>query len=95
MDDKKYPIGTLIVFKPIGIKREVVLKDYGKVGKLVGIVPKYSNRRGYNRLLIVLKGSTHVSNMSSSRLFVTWCTTWRNLELAKNQQLLFDFAYER
>lgn len=86
---KEYLIGTSIIFKPINTKREIVLKDYGKVGKIVGIMKEY----GDSRPLIVLKESAHVSDVSSSELFVTWRTVWRNIELAKNQQLLFSFMH--
>ena len=53
---KTYPVGTAIIFKPGQINREVVLKDYGKVGKVVGVMEGYSG----SRPLIVLKESTHV-----------------------------------
>ena len=88
MNSKECPIGTKIIFKPMQTKREIVLRDYGKVGRLVGVMEDW----GESRPLIVLKGSTHISYASSSKLFVTWRTSWRNIELVKkNQQLLFAF----
>lgn len=88
MDNKKCLVGATIIFKPTQTHREVVLKDYGKVGKLVGVEEGW----GESRPLIVLKESTHISKVSSPRLFITWRTVWRNIEVVvKNQQLLFDF----
>ena len=88
MNSKECLIGAKVIFKPIETRREVVLRDYGKVGRLVGVEDSW----GGSRPLIVLEGSTHISEISSPKLFVTWRTLWKDIEIVKkNQQLLFDF----
>ena len=86
-DKLKYPIGTMIRFKPSIFECDLVLKDTDKIGKIVGVA------FGGNRVLIVLSGSTHESDQSTKECFVTWCTLWYMIEPIGQQQLEFDFMY--
>jgi hypothetical protein len=84
----KYPRGTRIRFVPSVYSYDEVLADMNKTGRIVGFTMS-------NRPLIVLSKSTHESDYSTEKLFVTWQTTWSNIKILpqKNQQLLFSFMY--
>ena len=84
---KKYPIGTNVRYIGSEFARKRGGCDIGMRGKIVGYVCDYP--------LIFLPDSAHISGFSTHQVPVTWQVGWDSLEmLAKNEQLLFDFAYE-
>ena len=81
MDDKKYPVGTPIVFIAHKSMCTQAQQDDGKRGKIVG-------ETSYGKVKIFLPNS--VKNYGNE---ITWVTAWKNIKplLQKNQQLLFSF----
>ena len=84
--DKKWPIGTKIRF----IHRTL---DTGKIGKIVAY-------HGGNPTVYLPTAEKHIKYNRCSiykGVKITWHCGWDDIEIlaVKNQQLLFDFAYER
>lgn len=81
MDDRKYPIGTKIIYKPntTSVNSEA-RKDIGKQGTVIANLG--------NQVKIHLP--------TSEKRNKTWQTSWKNIKpiLVKNQQLLFSFMEE-
>jgi len=87
MDDKKYPVGTRIMYYPprshsMGSVRD----DRGRIGTIVGI-------SRHNHPLIYLPESKNISIYSTEQVPATWQTHWSYLKILsqKNQQLEFSF----
>ena len=84
---KKYPVGTRIRYiKDSPYANRQAKEDIGKVGKIVGFTR-------YNYPIILLSGSTHVSQFSTKQRPASWSAGWCSIEVLsqKNQQLLFSF----
>lgn len=80
---KKYPIGTKIRY--IGEGNIRGWWERGWTGTIVGIVG--------GSPLIFLPQSTFESEYSTAICKATVQTSWSNIELARPQQLMFDFMY--
>ena len=85
MGNKTYPIGTRIRFIADKYMQPRAQGDDGKIGTIV----KVSN----SMVWVYLPESHHNYNGKE----ITWSTRWECVApiVKKNQQLLFDFAYER
>lgn len=88
MEAKKYPIGTRVRYVESD-PTHAASKDIGKIGKIVGY-------HEHDWPIIFLPKSEHISRYSESSKLASWATGWESIEILsqKNQQLLFDFAYE-
>lgn len=87
--EKKYPIGTKVKYVGCSTQNSEIAKDVGKVGKVVGY--------HWHNPIIFLSESKHMSCYSTEQTPASWETGWCALKILpqKNQQLLFDFAYEK
>jgi len=81
MGNKRYPVGTKIMYMPNA--DNVCFTARGDIGKQGTVVKDL----GYQ---------VRIHLPTSSKSSKTWRTLWKNMVLLpqKNEQLLFDFAYE-
>lgn len=86
MNDKKYPVGTKIIFIAKPSYDKTARDDDGKIGTVM-----------YDHDVMVdifIPGSKNNKFTSGRTPKVTWHVSWEDIKPLKNQQLLFDFAYE-
>ncbi len=81
--NKKYPIGTKIIYKPTSSVCCTALQDIDKQGRIVGY--------GFNKVEIHLPGSRNNFHPSKGEKEITWRCRWEHIQLVKNQQLEFAF----